>query len=697
MVRSTNIPTIESDDDIEQNRKEKDEYTSDENTETDSIKKSNKRNKFNSNKRKKYNSGSETDSNSESEKKKKSKHSKKSDSDNDSTKKSESYKESDSESDRKKHKRSKKSNSSSDSKKKSKYSRQSNSGNNSAKEKSKLKSIKLELAKKTLKELKKYIEISKKKSKKLIKKLLPYQNAHVENLVKIIKKNKRALDLSDTGTGKTFCNIIACRLLKLRPFIICPKSMNRIWKKILKQLKCKHYGVANYEMIQGCKYYPPGSNKKKVCKYIKKKKLDESDSDDSDDTFSKNKKSKFFKGSSDYEWNLPEDCAVIFDEAHRCKNPKTQCSKLLQSVSKTDNHIILLSATIAESAKKFMVPGIVVGCYDTLRAGKNWIYDLTKDGKNEAIAIHDEIFPDKACRMKIKDLGDLFPKNQIFAECFDIDDCEAIQREYDSIRSETEALQRKEDSGTALAKIMACRQRIELLKVPFFVEEAKKFMEEGNSVVIFTNFKATLELLAEKLDTNSVLHGDLTEDERERTIERFQKDKSHIIICNIQATKEGISLHDIRGERPRVALFNVTWSAQNLKQGLGRIYRAGAKSPARQYIIFADKTYEKDICESMKIKLENIANLNDADLSSVKIEGLIENEFSEKPDENAKKRKGSNNSNKKLSDFEIAFKKLTDLNSKKEELEKELNKINNQITQARLIVDQSVGGDDMSD
>jgi SNF2 family DNA or RNA helicase len=64
-------------------------------------------------------------------------------------------------------------------------------------------------------------------------KLLSYQIEHVNSLAKSINSYKRALDASDTGTGKTYTTIGLCRKLKLKPFIICPKSVVSTWLNVL--------------------------------------------------------------------------------------------------------------------------------------------------------------------------------------------------------------------------------------------------------------------------------------------------------------------------------------------------------------------------------------------------------------------------------------------------------------------------------
>jgi hypothetical protein len=58
------------------------------------------------------------------------------------------------------------------------------------------------------------------------------------------------------------------------------------------------------------------------------------------------------------------------------------------------------------------------------------------------------------------------------------------------------------------------------------------------------------------------------------------------MIANIKAGGTGVSLHDLHGNYPRVAIHFPTWSSIDFKQALGRIYRANAKSDARQIIVY---------------------------------------------------------------------------------------------------------------
>jgi SNF2 family DNA or RNA helicase len=166
--------------------------------------------------------------------------------------------------------------------------------------------------------------------------------------------------------------------------------------------------------------------------------------------------------------------------------------------------------------------------------------------------------------------------------------------------------------------------RIEQLKIPTFIKLAKESLDNGNSVAIFVNFTDTLKTIQKELDAKSVIFGQQSVEERDRSVRLFNEDKERIIICNIRSGGVGISLHDTRGDYPRVSVISPSWSAQDILQSLGRIHRANGKTPVVQKIVFCKGTIEEDICKNMSKKIENIAQLNDGDLLSHQIEGLTD-------------------------------------------------------------------------
>ncbi len=421
-------------------------------------------------------------------------------------------------------------------------------------------------------------------------KLFPYQIPHIKTLLKSMQKYNSAIDCSDTGVGKTYCTVALAALLGLSLFVNCPKSVISTWRKVAAIYRVNVYGIINYESIKIGKYYDKFGNKVK-CPYM-----------------------EVLDGGENFKWKLPSDSLIVFDEVHKCKNLKSKNSKLLQSAK--GNKIVVLSATVAEKPLFFANCAYILNLCNNVKIFSIYLKSLQQMNPQDSIMtiLHKKVFPEHGSRLRIKDLGDLFPKNQIISETYTMgEDIEQqIQEQYELLNVVVQDLKKKEKSAIhPLERMMRIRQKIEALKVQTFIELTIDYMENGFSVVIFINFKDTGSLLANKLNTDCVINGDQTLAERDNNINRFQENKEKLIICQIQSGGIGISLHDIYGGHPRVALIQPTWSSGDLVQALGRIPRAGGKSHCLQRIVFCANTIEEDICANLQVKINNYSQIND--------------------------------------------------------------------------------------
>ena len=491
------------------------------------------------------------------------------------------------------------------------------------------------------------------------KKLLNFQIAHVYQLQECLQLRNRVIDASDTGTGKTYCAIAICALLKLTPFIICPKSVISNWANVCNEFGIKYLGISNYEMLKNGNYYTENYEKVK-CPYmdievievdVKVEKEDNKKEIDAcellDNSKHKNlslrnsfgqdlstplklkkepEMNKYIKKKKyGYKFYLPKDTLVIFDEAHRCKNWSSQTSNLLVAISKCDCKIMMLSATLTDKIDCFKPFGIVLDFYKVLEGYKPWIkskelinkikYKEWTEEKKRLDIIHNAIFPQYGSRMKIKELGNLFPSNNITANCYFLEDHLKVEELYKEINAEIENIKKLEDKSKALGIIIRNRMRIEMLKVTLFMDLAQEGIDSGYSVVIFVNYISTLEYLCYHLKVDCIIKGGQTMEERDNMIKDFHSNKKKVIIVMQQAGGVGISLHDIHGGHPRMSIISPSWSGQEMRQTLGRIHRAGSKTPAIQKIVYVAKTYEEQLCNIIKIKLRNIDALNDGDLT----------------------------------------------------------------------------------
>ena len=437
-------------------------------------------------------------------------------------------------------------------------------------------------------------------------KLLDYQILHVQNLIYSLENNNILLDLSDTGCGKTYSAIAVCKFNQLRPMIICPKTIISSWKKVCKYFQVKPYFVVNYETMRNGKYYKNGERIFCPCITIHN---------------ASQKKGKTKTKSLKYTWNMPNDAIFIFDEVHNCRSNNSLNSKLLQSIK--PYKALLLSATLTDKIKQFNVFSYVLGFTNNIKNGIKWVADITQNFTSMK-ELHDKIYPNYASRISIKELGDKFPSNQIVADTYNGDNYQEVNKLYENIKQSLLELKSKKikDKQNSLVKILRARQSIELLKSHIILNLVGEYQQNGYSVVIFVNFTNTLKLLCNELKTTCCIYGKQTLEQRENNIELFQKNKEKIIVCNISAGGQSISLHDTDGNHPRVSFILPSFSSIELVQALGRIHRANGKSPALQRIIFYADTVEEFICQNINKKLNIISELNDGDMNYFEIEGI---------------------------------------------------------------------------
>jgi superfamily II DNA or RNA helicase len=437
--------------------------------------------------------------------------------------------------------------------------------------------------------------------------LKEFQVPLVEVLCSAINVGGAALDGSDTGAGKTFVAIAVARELGMKIGVVCPKSVISVWNKIIKL----HFGmspefVLNYEAVKTGKYKEVGVW----------------------DRVSRTSRREKFR------WTLPTDTLIVFDESHRLKGGDTKNSQIAQAAKEQGYKMLFCSATNAIDPVELKTVGFILGLYK----GGKWAEFLRKhdcekkrlgwqfNGNKEVLKkLHADLFLDRGVRIRREDIKE-FPDCDIMAEAYDID--ESSQAELNAVYKEMEKelilLKAKsktvqEYQASAMVAQLRARQKAELIKVPLFVDMVEEALEDGMSVVLFVNFSDTVRALSKRLDTNCIVWGNNKGDERERHVDDFQSDRKRVIIVNSAAGGVGLSLHDLNGNYPRLAIISPHPSAVVLKQCLGRVWRTGGKTKSLQKIVFVAGTVEEQVCDKLKTKLDHLDLINDGDLSQTPV------------------------------------------------------------------------------
>jgi len=255
-------------------------------------------------------------------------------------------------------------------------------------------------------------------------------------------------------------------------------------------------------------------------------------------------------------------------------------------------------------------------------------FNLASQAARESmLRLNEYLFDTSKCasRMKVEDFGKQFPESHIVAEAYDLGSNEAkIQSVYDDMDAELAKLEEKAQnySEHVFAVMMEARRKAELCKVPLFVEMAEDLYDEGKSVALFLNFTDTVDAVVKRLekmpkfkDQIGYIVGGQTDKQRISDIEAFQSDKKRVMVINIAAGGTGVSLHDLNGKFPRASIISPNWSAYNMRQALGRIWRLEGKTKSYQRIVYAAKCIEENICHRVQAKLQCLDTLNDGDLA----------------------------------------------------------------------------------
>ena len=123
--------------------------------------------------------------------------------------------------------------------------------------------------------------------------------------------------------------------------------------------------------------------------------------------------------------------------------------------------------------------------------------------------------------------------------------------------------------------------------------------------------------MAKIFNTDCVIYGELDDQKRQENIKKFQENEQRLIICSMNII-DGLSLHDLHGVQ-RVSIISPSFSSVKLVQALGRIARAGAKTPALQRLVYTAGTIEEVVCNRVNEKLQFLSKLNDSDLIPIDV------------------------------------------------------------------------------
>tara|TARA_R100000742_G_C4276822_1_gene98172 strand:+ start:193 stop:1506 length:1314 start_codon:yes stop_codon:yes gene_type:complete len=435
-----------------------------------------------------------------------------------------------------------------------------------------------------------------------MKRLFPKQEEAYAFFVSKLSSGLSTIDTSSVGTGKTVVAAAVVKELDCPIAVICPKSVIPSWSRELKEMGVKEDNILfiyNFELIRRGK--KPYLNK---------------------------------RGKKIMQWVLPKNTVVLVDEIHKCKGPYTQNCQLVISLIQQGYRVHGMSATACEDPTEMRSIGYMLGLHSLNKSEgtkKSWYSWMKQNGcyqdqwkqwrllkASELKKVKDSIYGVTGKKLSVADFPESFRDNRVFIEPIQFKDASKIIKAYDELGITPNIIQDYIEHGTVtdsefvLVNLLRARQLAESLKVPDMVDIAQDLVDQGNSVVLFVNFKDTIEAICERLGHHACkrIEGGQTTEERQKVVDSFQSDDINLLAVNISAGGTGLSLHDVNGKRPRISLISPSFSAKDHLQTLGRIHRNGAKSDAIQKILVAANSIEEGVMKSINKKLKNLEELH---------------------------------------------------------------------------------------
>ena len=428
-----------------------------------------------------------------------------------------------------------------------------------------------------------------------MKTLFPKQKEAADFFVKVLEEGRNTFDASSVGTGKT---VVACHIAKqlgVPVAVVCPKAVIPSWEREMEETGITPLFVLNYEKLRTGKTPYMSKSGKKIIK-----------------------------------WKLPENTIVLMDEIQKAKGPYTINAQMLISLIQQGYRVHGMSATAAEDPTEMRPLGYMLDLHSLNKTedGKlNWYSWMKRNGCNKdhwgqwrvvsrerMSRIRDFIFGVSGHKLTVEDFPDSFRNNRVFQQPVQFSSGDKIAKAYEELGITPTIIKEFVEEGTVtesehtFVNILRSRQLAESFKVPDLAEMAQDLINEGNSVVLFVNFRETVDALTKKLNCGRIDGGQSAKD-RQKVIDDFQSDKTNVVVDNIAAGGTGLSLHDINGNRPRVSLICPTFNAKEYVQTLGRIFRNGAKSDSLQKVLVAADSVEETVMTSINSKLKNLEAL----------------------------------------------------------------------------------------
>jgi SWI/SNF-related matrix-associated actin-dependent regulator 1 of chromatin subfamily A len=320
--------------------------------------------------------------------------------------------------------------------------------------------------------------------------------------------------------------------------------------------------------------------------------------------------------------------SVIIDEAHKCKDFKTQATKFTKGVCQGKEYILALTGTPVVNKPKDLMPQLgIIDRLNDLGGYKNFKARYC-GGANEASNLKELNWKlNNTCffsRNKEDVLKDLPAKMRQVVMC-EIDDkhrheyneCLADLGSYLAKYNEAsdEQIQRslKGEVMVRIGKLKDISARGKLAGgVREFIEET--IYDNQEKLVLFAHQHKVFDQLHAWFPEAVTVTGRDTMEERQKSIDAFQNDpKCKLILCSIQAAGVGITLT----ASSRVSFVELGWHSAIHDQAEDRCHRIGQVDSVQCTYFIGKDTIDEWVFELIEKKRSMVADITGGNLDAV--------------------------------------------------------------------------------
>jgi SWI/SNF-related matrix-associated actin-dependent regulator 1 of chromatin subfamily A len=441
---------------------------------------------------------------------------------------------------------------------------------------------------------------------------------HQEEGIKFLLSKNKCILADDMGLGKTYQSIVAALEAGAEKIlVVCPANAKINWFREISNfvpeeditiLKTGHWNpkrftIINYDILKNFHTLVDGRKKYE-------------------------------------EWEVNRHLAnenfdlVILDEAHMVKNPKANRTKIMNQITENiDKRWLLTGTPIANrpmdyfnllnlcdspvtSSWKFFAFRYCDGkkFKKKLKTGKYRDIWVT-DGASNLDELHERT-KSLIIRRKKEDHLDLPPK--IVAPYYvELDDMDQYNRVFDEYLEWAKSEGKRLGNGRHMVELVVLRKYLALEKTKQTIELAEQAIENGQKVIIFTNFTHSFDTLMSHFGKLAVGHnGKMNGTQKQNSIDRFQEDDNvKVFVGNLISAGTAITL-----TKAEVVIMNdLDFVPANHAQAEDRAYRLGVQHTVNVYYPIAIGTIDEMIYKVLDKKKRIISQAIGEDFEEMDI------------------------------------------------------------------------------